>query len=126
MRRIISGVAAGAALVVVACHSAKTAAFVSPSRAVYFGSVTLLHDLRMVLRPAPRGYVVMARISLKTVEINVARWPTITGDVGVIYGSPTGGRARLRLSWSNQDTAITSDVPSEAGATAKRLGATEV
>jgi hypothetical protein len=90
------------------------AAFVSPSRAVYFGSVRQIPAVRMVVRRTRTGYVVMAKVPLATLGVNLATSHTFTGDVGVIYGSATGGSARLRLYWSNKDTAITSDVPSEA------------
>ncbi len=90
------------------------AAFVSPSRAVYFGSVTRLRSVAMVVHDTAHGYTVMARVPLAKLGINLAKSRIFGGDVGVIFGSPTGGSARLRLYWSNKDTAITSDVPSEA------------
>ncbi len=61
-----------------------------------------------------RRRLAVAMRPLATLGVNLATSHTFTGDVGVIYGSATGGSARLRLYWSNKDTAITSDVPSEA------------
>lgn len=90
-------------------------AFMSPSRAVYFGSVIELQDVKMAVTRSKSGYVLVASVPLSTLAIKPdAVSSYLVGDVGVIYGSESGNGARLRLYWANKDTAITSDVPSEA------------
>ena len=90
-------------------------AFMSPSRAVYFGNVIELPDAKMTITRSKNAYVVMASVPLSTLGINPKTASSfLVGDVGVIYGSESGNGARLRLYWANKDTAIASDVPSEA------------
>jgi len=90
-------------------------AFMSPSRAVYFGNVIELQDVKMAVTRHEGGYVLTASVPLTTLGIKPQVASSyLVGDVGVIYGSESGNGARLRLYWANKDTAITSDVPSEA------------
>jgi hypothetical protein len=90
-------------------------AFMSPSRAIYFGGVMELQDARMAVTRSKTGYVLTASIPLATLGIKPeAASSFLMGDVGVIFGSESGNGARLRLYWANKETAITSDVPSEA------------
>lgn len=89
--------------------------FMSPSRAVYFGNVIELKDAKIAIAPSKAGYVLMASLPLAALGIKPQAFSSyLAGDVGVIYGSESGNGARLRLYWANKDTAITSDVPSEA------------
>jgi hypothetical protein len=89
--------------------------FLSPTRAVYFGSVVELQDVRIAVTRSKNGYVLTASIPLATLGIKPeAASSFLVGDVGVIFGSASGNGARLRLYWANKETAITSDVPSEA------------
>jgi FlgD Ig-like domain len=97
--------------------------FMSPSRAVYIGNVIELHDVKMAVTRSNKGYVLVAQIPLSTLGITSDLISSsLVGDVGVIYGSESGNGARLRLYWSNKDTAITSDVPSEAALTPANWG----
>ncbi len=90
-------------------------AFVSPSRAVYFGNVVELPEAKIALDRGKNGYVLMASVPLSTLGIVPGIDSTLLlGDVGVIFGSQSGNGARLRLYWANKSTAITSDIPSEA------------
>jgi len=89
--------------------------FLSPSRAIYFGSVVELQDARIAVTRSSTGYVLTASIPLATLGIKPEVSSSfLIGDVGVIFGSASGNGARLRLYWANKQTAITSDVPSEA------------
>jgi hypothetical protein len=88
--------------------------FLSPARAVYFGAVKPLQDVRMAVTRNKTGYVLTAAIPLATLGIKPGASATLSGDAGVIFGSESGNGARLRLYWSNKETAITSDIPSEA------------
>jgi hypothetical protein len=88
--------------------------FLSPTRAVYFGSVKQLQDVRMAVTQSKSGYVLTAAVPLATLGIKPDLSPMLSGDIGVIFGSESGNGARLRLYWANKETAITSDVPSEA------------
>jgi hypothetical protein len=88
--------------------------FLSPARAVYFGAVKQLQDVRMAVTRSKTGYVLTAAIPLATLGIKPESSLTLPGDVGVIFGSESGNGARLRLYWANKETAITSDIPSEA------------
>ena len=88
--------------------------FMSPTRAVYFGNVIELQDAKISVTRTKAGYVLAASLPLATLRIKPQVASYLAGDVGVIYGSESGNGARLRLYWANKDTAITSDVPSEA------------
>jgi hypothetical protein len=88
--------------------------FMSPARAVYFGAVKQLQDVQMAVTRTNAGYVLTAAVPLATLGIKSDMSPTLSGDVGVIFGSESGNGARLRLYWANKETAITSDIPSEA------------
>lgn len=89
--------------------------FISPSRAIYFGNVTQLQDAKIGVTRSKTGYVLTASVPLVTLGIQPAAASSfLVGDVGVIFGSESGNGARLRLYWANKETAITSDVPSEA------------
>jgi hypothetical protein len=68
------------------------------------------------------GYVIAAVVPLATLGIQPDILPTLSGDVGVIFGSESGNGARLRLYWANKETAITSDIPSEAALTPANWG----
>jgi len=90
-------------------------AFMSPSRAVYFGAVLTLEDAKIAVARSKTGYVLTASVPLAPLGIKPEVASSyLVGDVGVIYGSESGNGARLRLYWANKETAITSDVPSEA------------
>jgi len=87
--------------------------FLSPARAVYFGAVKQLQDVRMAVTQNKTATY------LRLPSPGNARYQTgivadFVGDVGVIFGSESGNGARLRLYWANKETAITSDIPSEA------------
>jgi hypothetical protein len=88
--------------------------FLSPARAVYFAAVRPLLDVRIAVTRNKTGYVLTAAIPLATLGIKPGASATLSGDAGVIFGSESGNGARLRLYWSNKETAITSDIPSEA------------
>jgi hypothetical protein len=89
--------------------------FISPSRAIYFGSVSQLQDARIGVTRTQTGYILTASVPLATLGIQPSAASSfLVGDVGVIFGSESGNGARLRLYWANKETAITSDVPSEA------------
>ena len=47
-------------------------------------------------------------------NLNNLAGQTLAGDVGILFSDPGGTRTVLRSYWSNQDTGITADVPSEA------------
>lgn len=90
-------------------------AFVSPSRAIYFGNVIELQDAQLAVTRSRTGYVLTASVPLATLGIKPDLASSyLIGDVGVIFGSESGNGARLRLYWANKATAITSDIPSEA------------
>ena len=97
--------------------------FMSPSRAVYFGSVSVLTDVTVVVTRSKTGYVVAASVPLSTLGIDPKSATSfLVGDVGVIFGSASGNGARLRLYWANKATAITSDIPSEAALAPENWG----
>jgi hypothetical protein len=98
-------------------------AFMSPSRAVYFDSVTELHDAKIAVTRSKTGYVLTASVPLATLGIKQDSASVfLTGDVGAIFGSESGNGARLRLYWANKSTAITSDIPSEAALSPEHWG----
>ena len=99
--------------------------FISPSRAIYFGNVIELQDVKMVVNRSKTGYVLMAAVPLATLGLEPKDGLKLSGDVGVIYGAPSGEGARLRLYWANKATAITSDVPSEAALAPENWGQLE-
>ena len=55
-----------------------------------------------------------ASVPLRALHLDASRTPTIRGDVGRVLSDQTGTRAAARSYWSNKNTNIVSDVPSEA------------
>ena len=89
-------------------------AFSSPWQTVYVDRVVRLTDARMAITRAVDRFTLEAAIPLASIHLDPARTPTIKGDVGIVVSDQTGTRSVDRIYWSNPNTKITTDLPSEA------------
>ena len=55
-----------------------------------------------------------AAVPLKSIHLDPADLKETLGDVGRVLSDQTGTRASNRVYWSNKNTSIMSDLPSEA------------
>ena len=93
--------------------SAKLA-FSSPWRTVYVDRVTVLRDATIAVDRGPTSFTLEASVPLKSIHLAPRATLVIRGDVGRVHSDQTGTRAVSREYWSNKNTNITADVPSEA------------
>jgi len=93
--------------------SAKLA-FSSPWRTVYVDRVTVLRDAEIAVDRGPTNFTLEASVPLHSIHLAPRATPVIRGDVGRVHSDQTGTRAVSREYWSNKNTNITADVPSEA------------
>ena len=84
------------------------------ANAVKMDEVRIADEVRPVIRKRKGGYVVEAAVPWKL--LGGAPKPGAEGriDFGVLFGDPSGMTTVLRAYWSNRDTNIVTDIPSEA------------
>jgi hypothetical protein len=90
-------------------------AFSSPWRTVTCDRVGILETAQVVVNRKGAEITVEAAIPLEALRLDPAALRTTRGDVGRVLSDQTGAVAVSRVYWSNKNTAITSDLPSEAG-----------
>ncbi len=88
--------------------------FESPVGKVTFDDVRQLPDAQISIVDSKEGYVVEAAVSRASINLLDAPGDRFIGDVGVIFADPTGTKGQIRHYWSNKDTFIVDDLPSEA------------
>ena len=91
--------------------------FASPTRTVSFDRVSLVNDqvkLRMTREANTNSYVIEAAVPWAVLGITPQPGLRLRGDFGALFGNDAGEVTLLRSYWSNQNTTIVSDVPSEA------------
>jgi hypothetical protein len=88
--------------------------FSSPWRTLWIDRVVRLADAQIAVTRHGDRYCLEAAVPLASIHLDPAATPKIRGDVGRVLSDQTGTRAVARLYWSNRNTAITADVPSEA------------
>lgn len=90
-------------------------AFSSPWRSVTCDRVGIVAGASVAVRRKGADIVVEASIPLAALGLDPAALRVTQGDVGRVLSDQTGAVAVRREYWSNKNTAITSDLPSEAG-----------
>jgi hypothetical protein len=88
--------------------------FISPVGRVEMDRVEAVADARVAVKVDPAGYTLEAAIPLKALGQPLPVGADIRADVGVLYSDQQGTRCVLRSYWSNRDTNVTADLPSEA------------
>jgi hypothetical protein len=79
-----------------------------------FGDVRRIEKAQVVIHSTPDGHVVEAAIPIEALGSKVDFKMPFLGDVGTIFADSTGQTNQLRLYWSNRQTDIISDAPTEA------------
>lgn len=90
-------------------------AFSSPWRTITCDRVGILDGARVEVRRQGTDITVEAAVPLAALHLDPGALRTTRGDVGRVWSDQTGTASVRRSYWSNQNTAITSDLPSEAG-----------
>ncbi len=88
--------------------------FSSPWRTIYIDRVSILAEAKIAVIRKGNNYTLEAAVPLKSIHLDPKATPVIRGDVGRVHSDQTGTRAVGRTYWSNKNTNITADVPSEA------------
>ncbi|MGN0833929.1 MAG: hypothetical protein ACI4RD_09830 [Kiritimatiellia bacterium] len=87
--------------------------FASPWRTVYVDRVAVLE--RAVVTVERKGAEVRLEAQVPLADIHFTPRGDVKGDVGRVLSDATGTRAAARTYWSNKNTAIMSDLPTEVG-----------
>ena len=95
---------------------------VSPVFRLAFDQVKRLPDVRMARAGGDDRYVLEASIPLKALGLDIAEGTRLKLDWGMLVTDTAVAQVLSRIYWSNQATAITADVPSEAELTPKLWG----
>jgi hypothetical protein len=90
----------------------KPVSFSSPWRTETVDRVERLTSAKISIRKENGGYTLLADLPLADLGLPKGA-ATLQGDFGVIYGDEAGSINLLRSYWSNQSTALVSDVPGE-------------
>jgi photosystem II stability/assembly factor-like uncharacterized protein len=88
--------------------------FSSPWQTAYIDKVTMLKDAQVSVIRGPRSYSLEASIPLASIHLDPLKLNKTRGDVGLVISDQTGTRTVDRIYWSNKNTKIVSDLPSEA------------
>jgi len=87
--------------------------FISPVGRYDVDRVEQLTDADVSVKVEDDGYVVEVAIPLKALGHKIPAGAQTIGDVGVLFSDDPGTECVLRKYWSNTDTNMTSDLPSE-------------
>lgn len=88
--------------------------YTSPVMTHPMDKVVILSDTTIHVSKTPDGYKVEAAITLKSLDLQLQSGMTLRGDVGFISSDATGRVNNARTYWSNKQTNLVSDLPSEA------------
>jgi hypothetical protein len=88
--------------------------FASPWRTLYIDRVSLIPEARIAVLRKGNRYSLEAAVPLEAIHFDPADRQAVRGDLGRVLSDQTGTRAVDRVYWSNKNTKIVSDVPSEA------------
>jgi hypothetical protein len=89
--------------------------FSSPWRTVWCDRAGVLESATIAVDRHGGDIVVEAAIPLSDIHFDPSEAGEVAGDVGRVLGDATATRATRRDYWSNKNTQILSDLPSEAG-----------
>lgn len=88
-------------------------AFASPWRTVYVDDVHIIDSARIDVKRSNARVDIECAIPLSEIGLNPAKLRTTRADVGRVHSDATGSSAAKREYWSNKNTAIMSDLPTE-------------
>lgn len=111
---------------VVPGHTGPREAFVSPVGRVEMDRVERIAGAQVAVTRTDAGYDVEAAIPLDTLGWKFPAGQAIRGDVGILFSDGTGTKCLLRRYWSNRNTNIAADLPSETRLQPKEWGTVEV
>ena len=94
-------------------HKGPREAFISPVGRVEMDRVERIDSARVAVRRTETGYDLEAAIPLKALGMEFPVGRTIRGDVGILFSDDAGTKCLLRRYWSNRNTNIAADLPSE-------------
>jgi len=100
----------------------KGVGFASPWRSVNIDRVSESPDVRLRVTRRERDYSIEAVVPWTVLGVKPAQGMRLRGDFGVLFGNDAGEITTLRSYWSNQNTSIVSDVPSEASLEPRQWG----
>lgn len=89
--------------------------FSSPWRTVWCDRAGLVPEARVAVRRGRNTYALEAAVPLAVLHLDPRALGETRGDVGRVLSDATGSLATSRVYWSNKNTAIMADLPSEAG-----------
>jgi len=88
--------------------------FSSPWRTEWIDRVASIPEATIAVVRTGQSYCLEAAVPLAIIHLDPRRLGTTTGDVGRVLSDQTGSAAAARVYWSNRNTNILSDLPSEA------------
>jgi len=89
--------------------------FSSPWRTIWCDKAGVLDQAVVKVQRASNGeYTLEASVPLSAIHLDPAKLRETRGDVGRVMSDQSGTAASSRVYWSNKNTSIMSDVPSEA------------
>ena len=88
--------------------------FSSPNRTIWCDRVSILPEAKIAVARQNSTVLLEAAVPLKSIHLDPADLKETFGDVGRVLSDQTGTRASNRVYWSNKNTNIMSDLPSEA------------
>ncbi len=88
--------------------------YTSPVGDRRFDRVDVLADANVAIQKSSEGYVVEASVPLKSIGFELSPGQSLRGDLGFISSDADGLVNVARTYWSNADTNLVNDLPSEA------------
>jgi hypothetical protein len=95
-------------------HQGERVPFVSPVGRVVMDQVQPIAEAVVAVVVVDGGYRLEAAIPWSALGAKPAADKDLRGDLGVLFSDELGTECVLRAYWSNRDTNMTSDLPSEA------------
>ena len=96
-------------------HKGVRVPFSSPWRTILCDRVDVLDSAKIHVQRSGEYYTLEASVPLKDIGLNPQSLRTTRGDIGRVMSDVSATRVTQRIYWSNKNTAILSDLPSEAG-----------
>ncbi len=87
-----------------------------------FERAAILTDAKVAVKTTPDGYLLEAAVPLAAIGFHPEKGKSYPFDFGILYGDPGGKVTILRAYWTNQDTQITNDPPTESRIQPANLG----
>jgi len=84
--------------------------------------VAILKNAKIGVKITPDGYMLEAAVPLADINFAPQKGKEYPFDFGILYGDTGGNMTILRAYWTNQDTAINNDTPTESRMQPANLG----